>query len=62
MQQITWSFYKIDFMSSFAVYIQWYDVVYAYNDTVLRQLSDPIGTKTYSDNQKVWIIKQKYMK
>ena len=32
------------------------------DSTVLPQLSDPLGAKTCSDNQKVWIIKQMYMK
>ena len=30
--------------------------------TVFPQLSEPLGTKTCSNNQKVWIIKQIYMK
>ena len=33
-----------------------------YQITVFSQLFEPLGTKTCSNNQKVWIIKQIYMK
>ena len=39
-----------------------YIYIYIYIYTVLPQSSDPLGTKTCSDNQKVWIIKQMYIK
>ena len=39
-------------------YIHTYMCIY----TVLPQSSDPLETKTCSDNQKFWIIKQMYIK
>ena len=56
-RETTW-LYMCVYIYILYVYIHTHIAIY----TVLPRLSDPLGTKAFSDNQKVWIIKQIYMK